>query len=114
MSDQAIDAVIIESLRARDSRGDDGPRSGGPRLSDPLAFRQRPGLPRVVASGPPLTTPGGHCHFLGGVVHGDPGAEVTEHAEHGVDVIKAMASGGFATPAPTSWALSSRSSNLPR
>ena len=63
-----------------------------------LTFRDRPGLPRVVAAGPPLTTPGGHCHFLGGVVDGDVRAAVAEHAERGVDVIKVMASGGFATP----------------
>src|SRR5947208_14579432 len=25
---------------------------------------ERPGLPQVVAAGPPLTTPGGHCHLL--------------------------------------------------
>ena len=51
-----------------------------------------------MASGPPLTTPGGHCHFLGGAVDGDPRAAVAEHAERGVDVVKVMASGGFATP----------------
>jgi hypothetical protein len=45
-----------------------------------------------------LTTPGRHCHFLDGEVHGDPRAAVVEHAERGVDVIKVMASGGFATP----------------
>jgi len=52
----------------------------------------------VVAAGTPVTTPGGHCHFLGGAVAGDVRAAVTEHAERGVDVVKVMASGGFATP----------------
>lgn len=58
------------------------------------------GLPTIVAAGPPITTPEGHCHFLGGAVHGsdDVRAAVAEHAERGVDVIKVMASGGFMTP----------------
>lgn len=31
-----------------------------------LELRGRPGLPTIVAAGPPITTPGGHCHYLGG------------------------------------------------
>jgi imidazolonepropionase-like amidohydrolase len=59
-----------------------------------------PTLPTIVAAGPPITTPGGHCHFLGGAAAGVDGirAAVREHAEHGVDVIKIMASGGNLTP----------------
>lgn len=57
--------------------------------------------PTVVSAGPPLTTVGGHCDFLGGAIGG--GAEaarvaVADHADRGVDVIKVMASGGFLTP----------------
>ena len=63
-----------------------------------LAFGMYPDLPRVVASGPPVTTSGGHSPFLGGAVSGDMRAAVAEHAERGVDVVKVMASGGFATP----------------
>ena len=57
-------------------------------------------LPAIVASGPPITTPGGHCHFLGGAASGEAGlrAAVRERAERGVDVIKVMASGGNMTP----------------
>ncbi len=57
-------------------------------------------LPTIVAAGPPITTPGGHCHFLGGAASGDAGlrAAVRERAERGVDVIKVMASGGNLTP----------------
>lgn len=57
-------------------------------------------LPAVVAAGPPITTPGGHCHFLGGAASGELGlrAAVRERAERGVDVIKVMASGGNMTP----------------
>jgi imidazolonepropionase-like amidohydrolase len=98
MTDEALDAVITESLAAHAAAGVTTVRDLGDRGFRVLAFRHRPGLPRVVASGPPLTTPGGHCHFLGGEVHGDPRAAVAEHAERAVDVIKVMASGGFATP----------------
>jgi imidazolonepropionase-like amidohydrolase len=57
-------------------------------------------LPAIVAAGPPITTPGGHCHFLGGAASGEAGlrAAVRERAERGVDVIKVMASGGNMTP----------------
>ena len=66
-----------------------------------LELRGRPGLPTIVAAGPPITTPGGHCHYLGGATA--PTAEgvraaVREHAARGVDVIKIMASGGSLTP----------------
>jgi imidazolonepropionase-like amidohydrolase len=57
-------------------------------------------LPTILAAGPPLTTPGGHCHFLGGAASGIRGvrAAVRERAERGVDIIKVMASGGNLTP----------------
>jgi len=57
-------------------------------------------LPTILAAGPPITTPGGHCHFLGGAASGIRGvrAAVRERAERGVDVIKVMASGGNLTP----------------
>lgn len=56
-------------------------------------------LPTIVAAGPPITSAGGHCHFLGGVATGVDGirAAVREHAARGVDVIKVMASGGMMT-----------------
>ena len=98
MPDDALDQVIEDSLRTHAVAGVTTVRDLGDRGYRTLAFRERPGLPRVVASGPPLTTPGGHCHFLGGVVDGDVSGAVAEHAERGVDVIKVMASGGFATP----------------
>jgi imidazolonepropionase-like amidohydrolase len=66
-----------------------------------LGLRGRAGLPTVLSAGPPITTPEGHCHFLGGATA--PTAEamraaVREHADRGVDVIKIMASGGTLTP----------------
>jgi imidazolonepropionase-like amidohydrolase len=54
-----------------------------------------------VAAGPPITTPGGHCHYLGGVTEPTVSAvraAVHQHAERGVDIIKIMASGGNLTP----------------
>lgn len=62
--------------------------------------------PRIIASGPPITVPDGHCWFLGGAADGE--AELRErvrrNAELGADVIKVMASGGQITPnSPSMW-----------
>jgi imidazolonepropionase-like amidohydrolase len=56
--------------------------------------------PTVVAAGPPLTSPGGHCWSMGGE---STGAEplrsaVRERVERGAGVVKIMASGGVMTP----------------
>jgi imidazolonepropionase-like amidohydrolase len=57
-------------------------------------------LPHILAAGPPITTPGGHCHFLGASAAGADGvrAAIRERADRGADVIKIMASGGNMTP----------------
>ncbi|NVM98731.1 amidohydrolase family protein [Arthrobacter sp. SDTb3-6] len=56
--------------------------------------------PRIVAAGPPITSTGGHCWFLG--CEADDAEAVTaavdDHALRGVDVIKVMATGGRMTP----------------
>ncbi|SDZ26197.1 Imidazolonepropionase [Amycolatopsis xylanica] len=59
-----------------------------------------PSLPTIVAAGPPITSPGGHCHFLGEEAADAAGirAAIRAHAARGVDVIKIMASGGNMTP----------------
>lgn len=56
--------------------------------------------PRILAAGPPITVPGGHCWFLGGVADGEDGIRraVRERVTHGVDVIKIMVTGGNMTP----------------
>ena len=56
--------------------------------------------PTVVAAGPPLTCPGGHCWSMGGEVAGIDAVRraVRERAERGADVVKVMASGGVMTP----------------
>ncbi|MFF5289900.1 amidohydrolase family protein [Paractinoplanes globisporus] len=66
-----------------------------------LSLRGSDDLPTIVAAGPPITTPAGHCHFLGGSA--EPAddalrAAVRERADRGVDVVKVMASGGTMTP----------------
>ena len=72
-----------------------------------LAYRAQPapGLrriePTIVASGPPLTVAGGHCHFLGGVIgntEGDVALAIRNRVEVGANIVKVMASGGMLTP----------------
>lgn len=69
------------------------------RIRDEVAEDPRLGAD-VVPAGPPITTPGGHCWFLGGEATGidDVRWQVRDHAARGVEVIKIMASGGELTP----------------
>jgi imidazolonepropionase-like amidohydrolase len=55
--------------------------------------------PRLICAGQPITTPGGHCHFWGGVAEGrdEQRAVIERQLEHGVDWIKLMATGGVFT-----------------
>lgn len=55
--------------------------------------------PWVVGSGPPVTTPGGHCAALGGVAAGpdELRAAVAQRHERGVQVVKVVVSGGAMT-----------------
>jgi imidazolonepropionase-like amidohydrolase len=99
MTDAELDATIVGSLRAHAKSGVTTVRDMGDVRCRTLAFRDVAGVPRVVASGPPVTTPGGHCHLLGGAVasmgEADLRAAVTERAEPGVDVVKVMGLCGF-------------------
>jgi imidazolonepropionase-like amidohydrolase len=67
------------------------------RLREEFARRPETG-PHLLVAGPPLTTPGGHWHFLGGAT---PAAKlpaaVWERFDRGCDVVKIMASGGHLT-----------------
>jgi imidazolonepropionase-like amidohydrolase len=102
LEDDALDAAIARSLDAQAVAGVTTVRDLGDARYRTLVARDRrsPGEPRIVAAGPPLTTPGGHCHFLGGAVDGVEAARaaVREHVERGVDVVKVMATGGMMTP----------------
>jgi imidazolonepropionase-like amidohydrolase len=69
------------------------------RLREQLAAWGDPG-PEIIASGPPITIRGGHCHFLGGVASGahELRARVRERADQGCEVVKVMVSGGHLPP----------------
>jgi imidazolonepropionase-like amidohydrolase len=56
--------------------------------------------PRIVASGPVITIPGGHGSWIGIEVEGQEAIReaVRQHISAGVDVIKVMATGGRLTP----------------
>lgn len=99
--DEELDAMISRMLAANARSGVTTVRDLGDRSYRTLVARDRltPGEPRIVSAGPPLTEPGGHCHFLGGEVAGVDAvrAAVHDHVERGVDVIKVMASGGMLT-----------------
>lgn len=98
--EQALDAAR-EAGRAALRGGVTTVRDLGDRNYLSLALRGEPGLPTILAAGPPITTATGHCHFLGGGTDGSPAGvrrAVRDHAERGVDVIKVMASGGAMTP----------------
>jgi len=101
LSEDDLDAVIIQSLRQQAVAGVTTVRDLGDVGYRTLAHRdaKRAGAPRIVAAGPPLTVPEGHCHYLGGDVAGEAEVRdsVREHADRGVDVIKVMASGGMVT-----------------
>lgn len=94
-----LDAVIEDSLDRHLRAGVTTVRDLGDRawaVADQRdRFRQR-----VLASGPPITSPRGHCWSMGGEATGDEELRraVRERAERGADIVKIMASGGFATP----------------
>jgi imidazolonepropionase-like amidohydrolase len=102
MADEDVDVEITRSLAAQAARGVTTVRDLGDRDYRSIAFRDRrsAGQPRVLAAGPPITVPGGHCHFLGctAATPEELRQAVDDHHERGVDVIKVMASGGFLTP----------------
>lgn len=59
--------------------------------------------PEILAAGPPVTTPGGHCFFLGGAAEGPDAlrAAVRDRHARGCAVVKIMLSGGTMTPGTT-------------
>ena len=101
LADDELDAVMEQSLRTQAATGVTTVRDLGDVRYRSLALRDRQdtGAPRIVAAGPPITTPEGHCHYLGGVVSGVEECRrvVAEHHDRGVDVVKVMASGGLVT-----------------
>ena len=100
-SDEETLAAMTRAGQAALAGGVTTVRDLGDRDYLSLGLRGRPGLPTILAAGPPVTTPAGHCHYLGGAAEPTEAgvrAAVREHVERGVDVIKIMASGGTLTP----------------
>ena len=104
--DRALDGVIECGLRAQLAAGVTTVRDLGDRRWSVLEWRdrQRAGAvgfacPTIVASGPPITSRGGHCWSMGGEANGPSAlvAAVRERAERRVDVVKIMVSGGLST-----------------
>jgi imidazolonepropionase-like amidohydrolase len=97
---EAEQATVIETaLRRQLAAGVTAVRDLGDRHYATLAWRQRPCLPAVAVSGPPITSRRGHYWNMGGEVCGPAQlrAAISERAERGVDVVKVMASGGVNT-----------------
>jgi imidazolonepropionase-like amidohydrolase len=95
-------AVISQSLRTHLAAGVTTVRDLGDRRFAVLDWRaaaRDAGYPAVVASGPPITSVGGHCADMGGEAAGEEQlrAAVRERAARGADIVKIMTSGGFAT-----------------
>src|SRR5215472_6345619 len=99
----AMMAVIEQSLRRHLAAGVTAVRDLGDRRFAVLDWRssaRSDGVyPAVVTAGPPITSVGGHCANMDGEAAGRDQlrAAVSERAERGVDVVKIMTSGGFAT-----------------
>jgi imidazolonepropionase-like amidohydrolase len=102
-SEDGMAAVIGESLRRHLAAGVTAVRDLGDRRFAVLDWRSSAHsggvYPAVVTAGPPITSVGGHCANLGGEAAGEDQLRraVHERAERGVDVVKVMTSGGFAT-----------------
>ncbi len=99
--DDAALAAMAAAGRASLRAGVTTVRDLGDRGYLSLQLRDRDDQPTLVAAGPPITSPAGHCHFLRGAAEPtEQGvrAAVREHVDRGVDVIKIMASGGNMTP----------------
>jgi imidazolonepropionase-like amidohydrolase len=70
-----------------------------------LSLRGDRSLPTILAAGPPITSPRGHCWFLGGECRGDEALRqaVGTRVEMGCDVVKVMVSGGYLTATVPMW-----------
>ncbi len=101
-SAEDCDRVIAQTLRVNLATGVTTVRDLGDRNYAVLDWRSRhagAAVPTIVAAGPPITTPRGHCWNMGGETAGPDAlrAAVRERAARGVDIVKVMASGGVST-----------------
>jgi imidazolonepropionase-like amidohydrolase len=100
LSDTDLDEIIRHALSAHVVSGVTAVRDLGDVDWAVADHRDTvPGQPHVVASGPPITSPGGHCANMGGEAKGRDRLirAVQQRAERGVDIVKIMASGGLMT-----------------
>ena len=106
-SPDELDSVVVDSLEVQLAAGVTTVRDLGDVgfcvVELRRALREAPDggpvTPRILASGPPITTPRGHCWTMGGEVATDKDllTAVHDRAERNVDVVKIMASGGLLT-----------------
>ena len=105
-SEAEVDAVISNALREQLAAGVTVVRDLGDRRWCVIERRDRQRYsvpaeePTILGSGPPVTSRGGHCWYMGGEVDGldDIPAAVADRVARGVDIVKVMASGGMTTP----------------
>jgi imidazolonepropionase-like amidohydrolase len=105
-SDEELTGVIEQALAAQLAAGVTSVRDLGDRRWSALEWRDRmaadgvTGSPTIVASGPPITSPAGHCWQMGGEAHDaeELREAVRERADRRTDIVKVMASGGATTP----------------
>jgi imidazolonepropionase-like amidohydrolase len=100
LGDDELDAIVVTSLAIQLTSGVTAVRDlGDARWTVVDRHRTHPEGPTVVGSGPPITCPDGHCAGMGGAASGEDDLRraVRERAQHGVDVVKVMTSGGMLT-----------------
>ena len=101
-----IETVMTQALQDHLAAGVTTVRDLGDRGFSAVGRRDRQGSggqvtePDILASGPPITSVGGHCHYLGGEAAGTEQIRrsIQDRVDRNVDVVKVMASGGANTP----------------
>ena len=109
--DELLDRARANALRAL-AAGITTIRDLGDRDFVTLGLRDEAGLPTILAAGPPLTKPGGHCWYLGGCCD-DVASLVTavkERHRRGCDVVATTAE----IPAVSTWLCQRRPSRQDR
>jgi len=98
-SDPEREAVIRRALHDQLAAGVTTVRDLGDHAYAVVDRAPRDDEPTVLRSGPPITTPGGHCAAMGGAAVGRAALTrgVADRAARGVDVVKVVVSGGAMT-----------------